>query len=100
MAKIYHGMTRSQIMQRAWQLAKLNKRSMNDSGRKQLGRWISLAWQEAREGNTNNWTFLSAAHEARSIERQLVQHEMEPSRNSAGIVAALRASLAQLGMGA
>ena len=63
-SKTYHGVTRSQIMKRAWQSAKLNRDNIHSSIRDQLGRWISHA---CREGQTENWTFLSAEHEARSL---------------------------------
>ena len=49
-SKTYHGVTRSQIMKRAWQLAKLNRGNIHTSVRDQLGHWISPAWAEAREG--------------------------------------------------
>ena len=63
-SKTYHGVTRSQIMKRAWQPAKFNRDNIHSSIRDQLGRWISHA---CREGQTENWTFLSAEHEARSL---------------------------------
>jgi hypothetical protein len=71
MANTYHGLTRSQIMRRAWQLAHLNNPTCNARARQSLGRFISAAWQEAREGRTAYWTFLSAEHEARAVEDQL-----------------------------
>ena len=80
-SKTYHGVTRSQIMKRAWQLAKLNRGNIHTSVRDQIGRWISHAWQEARDGQTENWTFLSAEHEARSLEHQLTTLEFDDRRS-------------------
>ena len=63
-SKTYHGVTRSQIMKRAWQPAKLNHDNIHSSIRDQLGRWIS---HPCRGGQTENLTFLFAEHEARSL---------------------------------
>ena len=82
-SRTYHGVTRSQIVQRAWQLAKLNRGNIHTSVRGQIGRWISHAWQEARDGHTENWTFLSADHEARSLEHQLTRLEFDNRRSAA-----------------
>jgi anaerobic selenocysteine-containing dehydrogenase len=70
MAKTYHGLTRSQIMRRAWQLARLNNPTVK-TGLRAASQWQTMAWDEARNGNTERWSFLSAEHEARAIERQL-----------------------------
>lgn len=45
----------SQIMSRAWQLARLNRRTASASLKLNFGRWLSLAWAEARNGNTALW---------------------------------------------
>lgn len=71
-----YGVTRSQVMKRAWQLAKLNRRTANESGRENIGQWMRLAWDEARRGDTEHWTFLSAEHAARAVERQLTEARM------------------------
>lgn len=93
--KSYNGVTRSQIMKRAWQLAKLNKGKSSSTGREQIGLWISHAWKEAREGRTDNWTFLSPEHEARCIEHQLVVLQNDDRRSPAHytLMASLRASV-------
>jgi hypothetical protein len=74
--KTYYGLTCSQIMRRAWQLAKLNRGTVNSTGRENLGKWISYAWAEAQRGETENWDFLSAEHEAHAVERQLTAVSM------------------------
>jgi len=71
MTQTFYGLTRSQIMRRAWQLARLNRPNGKTSVRQSLGRWIAYAWAEARNGKTDSWSFLSAEHEALAIERQL-----------------------------
>ena len=75
MANTYHGLTRSQIMRRAWQLAHLNNPTSKARARQSLGRWQATAWDQAQRGDTENWTFLSAAHEARAVEHQLTALE-------------------------
>ena len=75
MAQTFHSLTRSQIMRRAWQLAHLNNPTSKARARQSLGRWISLAWDQARRGDTEHWTFLSAEHEARAVEHQLTALE-------------------------
>ena len=102
MDKTYHGLSRSQIMKRAWQLAKLNRGNIHTSTRDKIGRWISHAWQEAREGQTENWTFLSVEHEARSLEHQLTTLEFDDRRSAAhySLMASLRASITALRSGA
>jgi hypothetical protein len=50
------GVTRSQLMARAWQLARFNKRAATSSLKDGFGRWLSAAWAEAREGNTAFWS--------------------------------------------
>jgi hypothetical protein len=67
-----YSVTRSQVMKRAWQLAKLNRGNVNNTGRERLGQYMRMAWGEARRGETKNWTFLSPEHEARCLERQLI----------------------------
>jgi hypothetical protein len=39
-----YNVTRSQVMKRAWQLAKLNRRTAHDSGRERLGQYMRMAW--------------------------------------------------------
>ena len=78
-------------------MAKLNKGKAANTGREEIGRWISHAWTEAREGRTENWSFLSPAHEARLIEQRIVQEEMEPTNfGTFRLIRDLRASLSQL----
>lgn len=72
----FHGLTRSQIMRRAWQLAHLNSPTSKARARQSLGRFISTAWKEAREGRTDYWTFLSAEHEVRAVQDQLAAVSM------------------------
>ena len=62
-------------MQRAWQLANLNRSTTSESSRAKLGWAMSYAWKEAREGRTEHWDFLSPAHEAFSIEREITALE-------------------------
>jgi hypothetical protein len=71
-----YGVTRSQVMKRAWMLAKLNRRTANETGRERLGQYMRMAWVEARHGETEHWTFLSAEHAARAVERQLTEARM------------------------
>ena len=83
--------SRSQIMHRAWQLARLNRKTVTASLRMDFGRWLSHAWKEAREGRTENWSFLSPEHKARALEYQLVtlEHDRRTDSN--------RAHMGQLG---
>ena len=67
-----YGVTRSHVMKRAWQLAKLNRGNVNNTGRERLGQYMRMAWNEARRRETENWTFLSPEHKARCLERQLI----------------------------
>jgi hypothetical protein len=98
MANTYHGLTRSQIMRRAWQLAHLNNPTSKARVCQSLGRSISHAWQEAREGRTDNWTFLSAEREARCLEHQLVTLQYDDRRTEAhyALMQSLRDSLSAL----
>jgi hypothetical protein len=93
-----YGVTRSQVMTRAWQLAKLNRRTANESGRERLGEFMRMAWGEARRNDTENWTFLSPKHEARCLERQLVTLQYDDRRTQAhyGLMDSLRASISSL----
>src|ERR1700674_5241248 len=75
-----YGVTRSQVMKRAWQLAALNNPTRKAKRREQLGRWMRHAWDEARRGHTDNWTFLSPEHEARCLEYQLVTLQYDDRR--------------------
>lgn len=99
MTQTFYGLTRSQIMRRAWQLATLNRPS--NTPLRSAGRWQVMAWREARAGETQRWSFLSAEHEARAIERQLTvltyadRHTPEMQRQ----MAALRASLNEFRVG-
>jgi anaerobic selenocysteine-containing dehydrogenase len=70
MANTYHGLTRSQIMRRAWQLARLNRPNAK-TGLRASSQWQTMAWDEARNGQTERWSFLSAEHEARSVARSI-----------------------------
>jgi hypothetical protein len=98
MANTYHGLTRSQIMRRAWQLAHLNNPTSKVRARQSFGRWSSHAWKEARESRTENWTFLSAEHEARNLEHQLVTLQYDDRRTQAhyALMDSLRASIGAL----
>jgi hypothetical protein len=78
-----YGVTRSQVMKRAWQLAALNNPTRKDKRRGQLGQWMRHAWNEARRGDTENWTFLSPEHEARCLEHQLVTLQYDDRRTEA-----------------
>jgi hypothetical protein len=77
------GVTRSQVIKRAWQLARLNRLNGKASLRQSLGRWIAYAWAEARNGQTESWTFLSAAHEVRNLEHQLMTLQYDDRRSPA-----------------
>ena len=70
-----YGVTRSQVMMRAWMLAKLNRHTTSESSRTKLGWAMSYAWKEAREGRTEHWDFLSSAHAAFAIEREITALE-------------------------
>jgi hypothetical protein len=83
MANTYHALARSQIMRRTWQLAHLNNPTRKDKRREQFGRWMRHAWDEARRGHTDNWTFLSPEHEARCLEYQLVTLRYDDRRTEA-----------------
>ena len=98
MAQTFHGLTRSQIMRRAWQLAHLNNPTSKARARQSLGRWISMAWDQARRGDTEHWTFLSAEHEARCLEHQLVtlQYDDRRSRAHYALMDSLRRSIGAL----
>jgi hypothetical protein len=50
-----HGVNKSQLMSRAWQLARLNRRAVTVSLKINFGRWLSAAWAEAKEGRTEFW---------------------------------------------
>jgi hypothetical protein len=89
-----YAVTRSQVMKRAWQLAKLNRGNVNNTGRERLGQYMRMAWDEARRGETENWTFLSPEHEARCLVRQLVTLQYDDRRTSAHY--ALRDSISAL----
>jgi hypothetical protein len=101
MANTYHALARSQIMRRAWQLAHLNNPTRKDKRREQFGRWMRHAWDEARRGHTDNWTFLSPEHEARCLEHQLVTLQYDDRRSLAhyALMDSLRASLSTLRAG-
>lgn len=71
--KTKYSVTRSQVMKRAWQLAKLNRRTANETGRERLGYYMRMAWDEARRGDT----------EARALERQLVTVQYDDRRTQA-----------------
>jgi hypothetical protein len=96
-----YGVTRSQVMKRAWQLAALNNPIRKDRRRKQLGRWMRHAWDEARRGDAENWTFRSPEHEARCLESQLVtlQHDDRRSRAHYALMDSLRGSISALRAG-
>jgi hypothetical protein len=93
-----YGVTRSQVMKRAWQLAALNSPTRKDRRREQLGRWMRHAWDEARRGDTENWTFLSAEHEARCLEHRLVTLQYDDRRTEAhyALMQTLRDSISAL----
>jgi hypothetical protein len=55
MATPIYQVTRSQLMTRAWQLARLNRRTATSSLKVDFGRWLSQAWAEARTGNLTFW---------------------------------------------
>ena len=98
MVEIFQGITRGQIMLRAWQLARLNRKTMTASLRIDFGRWLSHAWKEAREARTDNWSFLSPEHEIRSLEHQFVTLEQDDRRTDGmrKLMASLRASINEL----
>jgi hypothetical protein len=96
-----HGFNRSQVMKRAWQLAALNNPIRKNKRHEQFGRWMRHAWDEARRGHTDNWTFLSPEHEARCLEHQLVTLQYDDRRSLAhyALMDSLRASLSALRAG-
>jgi hypothetical protein len=96
-----YSVTRSQVMKRAWQLAKLNRGNVNNTGRERLGQYMRMAWDEARRGETENWTFLSPEHKARCLERQLVTLQYDDRRSSAhyALMQSLRDSVRSLRAG-
>jgi hypothetical protein len=93
-----YGVTCSQIMKRAWQLAALNNPTRKDKRREKLGRWMCHAWDKARRGHTDNWTFLSPEHEARCLEHQLVTLQYDDRRTEAHytLMQSLRDSISDL----
>ena len=93
-----YAVIRSQVMKRAWQLAKLNRGNVNNTGRERLGQYMRMAWDEARRGETENWTFLSPEHEARCLVRQLVTLQYDDRRTSAhyALMQSLRDSISAL----
>jgi hypothetical protein len=60
--------TRSQLMSRAWQLARLNRRTATSSLKHDFGRWLSQAWAEARTGNLTFWPQNFGRREALQVE--------------------------------
>ncbi len=66
------GVTRSQIMRRAWQLAKLNRRHAGDSPRLRFAEMLSLAWREARTGQTKFWQPVPLVEQLR---RSIIEHD-------------------------
>jgi len=56
---------------------------------------------EARRGDAGNWTFLSPAHEARALERQLVTLQYDDRRTRAhyALMQSLRDSISVLRTG-
>lgn len=97
-----YGITRSQVMKRAWQLAALNNPVHKHKRRAQLGQWMKMAWAEARRGDTERWSFLSPEQEARALERQLVTLEYADRHTEAHytLMDLLRASITELRAGA
>ena len=85
-------------MRRAWQLASLNHPVHKAKRRERIGAFMAMAWKEAREGRTETWTFLSAEHEARAIERQLTTLQFDDRRTQAhyALMDSLRASIRAL----
>jgi hypothetical protein len=96
--QIKYGVTRSQVMKRAGQLAAINNPTRKDRRRAELGRWMKYAWDEARRGDTENWTFLSPEHEAQCLEHQLVTLQYDDRRTEAhyALMQSLRDSLSAL----
>jgi hypothetical protein len=93
-----HGIRRSQVMRRAWQLAALDSATRKDRRREQLGRWMRQAWAEVRRGDTEQWSFLSLEHEARALEHQLTTLQYDDRRTEAhyALMDSLRASIRAL----
>jgi hypothetical protein len=96
--KIEYGVTRSQMMKRAWQLAALNNPTRKDQRREHLGRWMRHAWAEAGRGETERWSFLSPEHEARALEHQLTTLQYDDRRTEAhyALMQSLRDSITAL----
>jgi hypothetical protein len=99
-----YDVTRSQVMKRAWMLAKLNRRSAKETGRERLGHYMRLAWDEAPRGDTEHWTFPTTEHAARAVERQLTEARMGHGSDSYsgvnfGLIRSLGDKLAALRIG-
>lgn len=68
------GVTRAQIMRRAWQLAKMNRQCFDHSGAEHFTHWLRFAWREARTGQTKFWQPLPLVEQLR---RSIIELDMK-----------------------
>jgi hypothetical protein len=91
--KIVFGVTKSQLMTRAWQLARFNKRTATSSLRDGFGRWLSAAWAETREGNTAFWPVNYSRRDVLQAEIASLNAKDTWDRSDYPLMAALSAEL-------
>ena len=65
-----YGVTKSQLMTRAWELARRTRRTLAASLKTDFGRWLAFAWAEAREGELQFWPM-------NANPRASLQHEID-----------------------
>ena len=91
-----YGVTRSQLMARAWQLARFNRRTATSSLKDGFGRWLSAAWAEAREGNTAFWPVNFTRRNALQAEIASLNAKDTWDRSDYPLMTALSAELRQV----
>src|SRR5688572_26023788 len=94
--QLSYGVTRSQLMSRAWHLARFNKRTATSSLKDGFGRWLSAAWAEAREGNTAFWPVNFTRRNALQAEIASLNAKDTWDRSDYPLMAALSAELRQV----
>ena len=92
-----HDVTRSQLISRAWRLARLNRRSLDISIKVDFGRWLRAAWAEAREGRTHSWPIPSERAARLRVDLICLEHKERLDRADYQTIRILRAELTSLG---
>jgi hypothetical protein len=99
MGKLFNNtVSRSDVMRRAWELARMNRKSANVKVR-MTAKWLKMAWSEARTGETQAWLWLNDANmlahlDARYDATILNQRTGENRSELFAQIAALRAKVA------